>query len=66
MTYQMLVQLPLLAVAGWALAQGLPAAIGRRLALWDQAGISGLLLASLTGLVWMQPSTSPWSHWQNS
>ena len=55
MTYQMLVQLPLLAVAGWALAQGLPAAIGRRLAPWDQAGINGLLLASLTGLVWMLP-----------
>lgn len=55
MTYQMLVQLPLLAVAGWVLAQGLPAAISRRLAPWDQAGINGLLLASLTSLVWMLP-----------
>lgn len=55
MTYQMLIQLPLLAVAGWAFAQGLPATIDRRLASWDQAGISGLLLASLVGLVWMLP-----------
>ncbi|HSH47503.1 MAG TPA: hypothetical protein VK991_02820 [Halomonas sp.] len=55
MTYQMLVQLPLLGAAGWALAQGVPAAIDRRLALWDQSGISGLLLASLAGLAWMLP-----------
>lgn len=55
MTCQMLVQLPLLAVVGWALAQGVPAAIDRRLAPWDQAGISGLLLASLVGLAWMLP-----------
>lgn len=55
MTCQMLIQLPLLAVAGWVLAQGVPAAINRRLAPWDHAGISGLLLASLVGLVWMLP-----------
>lgn len=55
MTYQMLLQLPLLAAAGWALAQGVPALIQRQLAYWDQAGISGLLLASMTGLVWMLP-----------
>lgn len=55
MTFQMLVQIPLLAAAGWAIAQSLPAAVDRRLAAWDAAGISGLLLASLTGLVWMLP-----------
>lgn len=55
MTFQMLIQIPLLAAAGWAVAQSLPAAVDRRLAAWDRAGISGLLLASLTSLVWMLP-----------
>lgn len=55
MTYQMLVQLPLLAVAGWAVAQGIPTTFKRRLAQWDHVGISGLLLASLAGLLWMLP-----------
>lgn len=55
MTYQMLVQIPLLAVVGWALAQSVPSRINRRLADWDQAGISGLLLASLAALLWMLP-----------
>ena len=55
MTYQLLLQLPLLIAVGWALAQSVPATINRRLGYWDQAGISGLLLASLTGLVWMLP-----------
>ena len=55
MTYQMLVQFPLLAAVGWALAQSVPSSINRRLAAWDQAGISGLLLVSLLSLVWMLP-----------
>lgn len=55
MTYQMLVQIPLLAVVGWALAQSVPTRINQRLADWDQAGISGLLLASLASLLWMLP-----------
>ena len=55
MTLQMLVQIPLLALAGWWLAQGTPGWLDRSLAAWNHRGISGLLLASLTGMVWMLP-----------
>ena len=55
MTLQMLVQIPLLVLAGWCFAQGMPDWLDRRLARWDNHGISGLLLASLTGMVWMLP-----------
>lgn len=55
MTSQMLVQVPLLALAGWWIVRGLPDGFERRLAGWNRGGISGLLLASLTGLVWMLP-----------
>ena len=55
MTLQMLVQIPLLALAGGWFAQGAPEGLDRRLAGWNQSGISGLLLASLAGMVWMLP-----------
>lgn len=55
MTLQMLVQIPLLALAGWGFAQGIPGWLDRRLASWNRNGISGLVLASMTGLVWMLP-----------
>ncbi|MGH8736944.1 MAG: hypothetical protein ACREU5_02175 [Burkholderiales bacterium] len=55
MTLQMLVQIPLLALAGWSLARGTPGWLERRLAGWNHGGISGLLLASLAGMVWMLP-----------
>ncbi|MEO8746529.1 MAG: hypothetical protein ABI379_02575, partial [Rhodanobacter sp.] len=55
MTVQMLVQMPLLALAGWCLARGVPAWLDRHLTSWNDHGISGLLLASLTGMLWMLP-----------
>jgi hypothetical protein len=55
MTLQMLVQIPLLALAGAWLAQGAPERLRQRLARWNRSGISGLLLASLAGMVWMLP-----------
>lgn len=55
MTLQMLVQLPLLGLAGWLLAQATPARLRRVIAEWNHRGISGLLLASLTSMVWMLP-----------
>lgn len=55
MTRQMLVQIPLLALAGWGLAQAVPTWLDRAIARWNHRGISGLLLASLTGMVWMLP-----------
>ncbi len=55
MTLQMLAQIPLLALAGWWFARCIPARLDRRLADWNHLGISGLLLASLTSVVWMLP-----------
>ena len=55
MTLQMLVQIPLLALAGFWFARGTPAWLDRRLARWNRSGVSGLLLASLTGMGWMLP-----------
>ncbi len=55
MTLQMLVQIPLLALAGWLFAQGTPGWLDRHVSAWNHRGISGLLLASLTGMVWMLP-----------
>lgn len=55
MALHMLVQLPLLALAGWGLAPCLPARATESLGAWNQGGISGLLLASLTAMVWMLP-----------
>ncbi len=55
MTLQMLVQIPLLALAGWLVANAMPHSFNRRLADWNHNGISGLLLASLTGMLWMLP-----------
>lgn len=55
MTLQMLVQIPLLAVAGWWLAPCLPRKMVVVLQAWNRNGISGLLLASLVAMVWMLP-----------
>lgn len=55
MTLHMLVQLPLLVLAGWWVAAYLPRRLDILLAAWDRGGISGLLLASLAALVWMLP-----------
>ena len=55
MTRQMLLQLPLLVLLGGMLAGALPAGLRAGLARWDRGGISGLLLASVTSLVWMLP-----------
>lgn len=55
MTLQMLVQIPLLALASAWLATGLPPGFERRIARWNEQGISGLLLASLAGMLWMLP-----------
>ena len=55
MSAQMLLQLPLLAAIGVCSASAIPAAVRGALARWDRWGISGLLLASMTSLVWMLP-----------
>lgn len=55
MSLHMLVEIPLLALAGWWLAQSLPAAWVAALARWNHHGITGFSLASLTGMLWMVP-----------
>lgn len=55
MTLQMLVQIPLLAAAGWLIAQAIPARLDARIARWNRSGISGIVLASFAGMVWMLP-----------
>lgn len=57
MTWQMLAQLPLLALAGaWLGAAVLPRL---RVAIdpWNRHGVTGLLLATLTATFWMLPRT---------
>lgn len=55
MTLHMLVQIPLLGLAGWCLPPLLPHKAARWLADWNANGISGLILASLATMVWMVP-----------
>lgn len=55
MTLQMLVQIPLLAVAGWWLATWLPRRFTAAVARWNHSGVSGFVLASLVGMLWMVP-----------
>lgn len=55
MTLQMLVQIPLLAVAGWLMARAMPRRVDARLSTWNRSGVSGLLLASLASMAWMLP-----------
>ena len=55
MTLQMLVQIPLLAVAGWWLAAWLPRSRAAVVDAWNRSGISGIVLASLATMVWMLP-----------
>jgi hypothetical protein len=57
MTLQMLVQIPLLALAGWWIAGCLTRRLTDTLAACNRSGISGLLLASLAWIFWMLPRT---------
>lgn len=55
MTAQMLVQLPLLAGAGYLLGLALPVRVTASLANWNHRGITGFVLASLASAYWMLP-----------
>ena len=55
MTAQMLLQIPLLAVAGGLAARAIPRRVDAALAPWNRQGIAGLLLASFAAAVWMLP-----------
>lgn len=55
MTAQMLLQIPLLVVAGLLLPRSLPRRALAIVAAWNHRGISTLVLASVTSAFWMLP-----------
>ncbi len=66
MTAQMLLQIPLLAAIGYLLRDALPEGVSAIIGRWNHLGITGLVLATLTGACWMLPRsldgavTEPW------
>ena len=55
MTAQMLVQLPLLAAAGWLLSGAVPPRVLARVERWSHRGFTGLVLVTVTAAFWMLP-----------
>jgi len=55
MTGHMLVQIPLLVLAGVLMGGSLPASVRRGLSPWNRFGLTGLLLAVFTLVYWMLP-----------
>lgn len=55
MAYHMLLQFPLILLAGWLLAKMLPVQIKTGLQSWNYAGVTGLLAASMILMFWMIP-----------
>ena len=55
MAYHMLLQFPLILLAGWLLAKTLPGQIKTGLQAWNYAGVTGLLAASMILMFWMIP-----------
>ncbi|HZW25463.1 MAG TPA: hypothetical protein VFF26_08265 [Gallionella sp.] len=55
MALHMLLQFPLLLLAGWLLAQELSEQAKARLQRWNRAGIAGLLMTAMVLMFWMIP-----------
>lgn len=55
MAGQMLVQIPLLAVAGALLGKSMPGRTAGRLQLWNRGGVTGLIVVTLAAACWMLP-----------
>jgi hypothetical protein len=55
MTLQMLVQIPLLVAAGYLLRDAVPRRFAAIAGRWNHQGVSGLVLATLSGMFWMLP-----------
>src|SRR6185503_15917501 len=55
MITHMLVQIPLLAIAGVLISSGIPESWRTRLAAWNRGGISGALVAVIVSSWWMVP-----------
>jgi len=60
MITHMLVQIPLLVVAGGVAAAALPAAWKARIAAWNDGGISGILMTLIVSSWWMVPRALDW------
>ena len=61
MVAHMLVQIPLLAIAGALGATALPSLLKSRVARWNQSGLSGTLLALIASTWWMVPRSLDWA-----
>ena len=61
MILHMLVQIPLLAIAGAMIARALPVSLQDSLARWNRAGVSGTLLALIASTWWMVPRALDWA-----
>lgn len=55
MTAQMLVQIPLLVIAGMSLSNSLPAGMTGRIEPWNRGGVTGLIVVTLASACWMLP-----------
>lgn len=55
MVSQMLAQMPLLALAGWMAAAAVPTGTRAAIERWNRHGVTGLVLATVTGACWMLP-----------
>lgn len=55
MSTQMLLQIPLLIVAGWLLARVFPARALARVEPWNRRGITGVVLVTVVAAFWMLP-----------
>lgn len=55
MVTHMLVQIPLLAIAGVFVASGIPQRLKDEVALWNRGGITGAILAVVVSSWWMVP-----------
>ncbi|MDE2450400.1 MAG: hypothetical protein KGO22_15610 [Gammaproteobacteria bacterium] len=55
MTAQMLVQIPLLAIAGMLLGNSLPERVASRIEPWNRRGATGLIVVTLASACWMLP-----------
>ena len=61
MALHMLVQIPLLAIAGALGAGALPASFKARITQWNTGGVSGALLGLIVSSWWMVPRALDWS-----
>lgn len=69
MVTHMLVQIPLLAIAGVLIAAGIPSTVRTRIVAWNRRGVAGALLAAIVSSWWMVPRAldsvlaSPGAEW---